>query len=81
VEQNLAEQVSSGSLGYKEAVGRGVFKPLGDGDVDVERLVSLLERASYGGWYVLEQDIMLESEPAEGQGPIMDVQKSLAYLK
>jgi inosose dehydratase len=81
VDQNLAELVSSGSLGYEEAVGRGVFKPLGDGDVEVERLVSLLERASYGGWYVLEQDIMLESEPAEGQGPIMDVQKSLAFLK
>jgi inosose dehydratase len=42
-------------------------------------MVRLLEAAGYGGWYVLEQDVMLEDEPADG-GPIGDVRKSLDYL-
>ncbi len=53
---------------------------MGDGDVDVTRLLEILDRSNYDGWYVLEQDIMLENEPPEGEGPVNDIRKSLRFL-
>jgi inosose dehydratase len=79
VDENLARRVVSGTIGYEEAVGGGLFRPLGDGDVDLGRVLGALDSAGYDGWYVLEQDIMLDGEP--GQGPANDVGKSLAYLR
>lgn len=81
VDRSLAEQVAEGKLGFEEAVRRGVFKPLGDGDVDTERVIGVLEESGYGGWYVLEQDIMLDGEPERGKGPIEDVRKSLDFVR
>ena len=79
VDRDLASRVASGSLAYEEAVRGGLFRPLGGGDVDVGRVLGALENAGYDGWYVLEQDIMLEGEP--GDGPANEVGKSLAYLR
>jgi inosose dehydratase len=81
VDRLLAELVAAGKLGYEEAVRQGVFKPLGDGDMDTERVIELLKRSGYEGWYVLEQDIMLSGEPEEEEGPVTDVRKSLEFLK
>lgn len=81
VDLGLAERVAAGELGYEAAVRAGVFRPLGDGDVQTGHVVGLLEEAGYGGWYVLEQDVMLSDEPEEGEGPVKDVHKSLTFLK
>jgi inosose dehydratase len=59
----------------------GLYRPLGEGDVDVATVVRLLEAAGYKGWYVLEQDVVLESEPAEGDGPGPAAARSVAYLE
>lgn len=81
VDRRLAERVAAGELGYEEAVRQGVFLPLGDGDVDTQRVIEVLQKAGYQGWYVLEQDIMLDDEPEEGGGPVADVRKSLAFVQ
>jgi len=81
VDRRLAQRVAAGELGYEKAVRRGVFKPLGDGDVDTGRVIGLLEGSGYRGWYVLEQDIMLDDEPEEGEGPIENVRRSLAFVE
>ena len=81
VDRRLADRVAAGELGYEEAVRGGVFKPLGSGDVDVERVIELLEESGYRGWYVLEQDVMLDDEPQEGEGPIENVRTSLALVE
>jgi inosose dehydratase len=81
VDEDLARQVSEGDLGFEEAVRRGVFKPLGEGSVDAGRVIELLEDSAYGGWYVLEQDVMLDGEPEEGEGPIENVRRSLAFVQ
>ena len=80
VDWALAERVASGALGYEDAVRRGLYRPLGEGDVDVRRVLELLEEVGYEGWYVLEQDVMLDAEPEAGGGPCEDVRKSLAFL-
>lgn len=76
-----AARVRSGELTFSDAVRRGVFRPLGDGDVDVRSIVRSLRGAGYEGWYVFEQDVMLEAEPPEGGGPREDVARSLDYLR
>jgi inosose dehydratase len=76
-----AAGVRDGDLGYQAAVRQGLYRPLGRGDVDIAGIVSALDGAGYTGWYVLEQDTVLDAEPPAGTGPIEDVRASLAYLK
>lgn len=80
VDARLATEVHEGSVSFSEAVRGGLFRPLGRGDVDVVGLVTTLEERGYDGWYVLEQDVMLDGDPT-GDGPLEDVRTSLAYLE
>ncbi len=79
VDRDLAERVLSGTLPYEQAVRDGLYMPLGDGDVDVRRVLDVLDGEGYDGWYVLEQDMMLAADP--GYGPAAEVGRSLSYLK
>jgi inosose dehydratase len=81
VDARLAEGVAAGAVGYEEAVRRGLYRPLGEGDVDVRGVLEPLREAGYDGWYVLEQDVMLDEEPAPGEGPVGDVEQSLDFLR
>jgi inosose dehydratase len=81
VNRDLAKQIATRELSFKEAARRGAFRPLGEGDVDVSEVVDRLERSGYRGWYVLEQDTVVDAEPDEGEGPVTDVRKSLTYLQ
>jgi inosose dehydratase len=80
VDDTIAAQVRSGRLTYTEAVGRGMYRPLGRGDVDFAAIVGYLRGRDYGGWYVLEQDTILTEEPC-GEGPVADVRDSADYLR
>jgi inosose dehydratase len=80
VNDQIAAQVRSGRLTYTEGVGRGMYRPLGRGDVDFAAIVSHLRGRDYGGWYVLEQDTILTAEP-RGEGPVADVRQGAAYLR
>jgi len=81
VNKDIARRVAARELSFKEGASREVFRPLGDGDVDVGAVIDRLESAGYRGWYVLEQDTVVEMEPPAGEGPVTDVRKSLAYLE
>lgn len=81
VSKALADRVRSGGMTYTDAVRQGMYVPLGTGDVDFAAIVADLTRFGYDGWYVLEQDMILDAEPAEGRGPIDDVRASLEYLR
>lgn len=80
VRSELAEQVRAGELGYSSAVREGLYPVLGRGDVDITGVVSVLESAGYEGWYVLEQDVVLDAEPPPGLGPISDVRAAGEHL-
>ncbi|HEY0449009.1 TIM barrel protein [Actinophytocola sp.] len=81
VRADLADQVRDGRISYTEAVARGIYVPLGDGDVDLSALLKLLRDNDYHGWYVLEQDTAL---PADDTGadqlPRQATARSLAFL-
>jgi len=80
VNDQIAAQVRSGRLTYTEGVRRGMYRPLGSGDVDFAAIVSHLRGRDYDGWYVLEQDTILTEAP-RGEGPVADVRQSAGYLR
>jgi inosose dehydratase len=80
VNDQIAAQVRSGRLTYTEGVRRGMYRPLGRGDVDFAAIVGHLRGRDYGGWYVLEQDTILTEEP-RGEGPVADVRESADCLR
>ncbi len=80
VDAALAAKVQAGELTYTQAVAAGMYVPLGAGDVNIAGIVKALEDNGYDGWYVMEQDNILDGEP-EGDGPLADVLASVAYLQ
>jgi inosose dehydratase len=81
VDAALAARVRSGELSYTQAVRAGIYRRLGLGDVDVKGIVAGLTAAGYTGWYVMEQDVILDAEPPAGAGPADDVRASVAFLR
>jgi inosose dehydratase len=81
VDAAAARDVHEGRAGYTAAVAAGMYRPLGGGDVDVPAIVRALEDSGYRGWYVMEQDAVLDRDPAPGTGPVQDVRASMAYLR
>jgi len=84
VDASWARRVRSGEVTYTEAVRGGMYRPLGQGDVDIASIVGSLERAGYDGWYVLEQDTILpepvDGRSAEGPSPMAEVLASIDHL-
>jgi inosose dehydratase len=80
VDNRLAERVRAGELSYAQAVRAGIYRPLGGGDIDLPGILTALRGAGYQGWYVMEQDTVLDREPS-GDGPVGDVRASLDYLR
>jgi len=81
LDEGLAEDVRSGELAFRQAVIDGLFLPLGDGSVDIRGFVTTLEANGYEGWYVIEQDAVLDVEPQAGEGPVIAARQSFAFLE
>jgi len=80
VDSTVAAKVQSGQLTYSEAVRQEMYRPLGQGDIDVLAIVRHVRAHGYNGWYTLEQDMILTEEP-KGEGPVADVRTSAEYLR
>jgi inosose dehydratase len=80
VDSTVAGKVQSGQLTYSEAVRQEMYRPLGQGDVDVLAIVRHVRAHGYNGWYTLEQDTILTEEP-RGEGPVANVRTSAEYLR
>jgi inosose dehydratase len=78
IDEHLATQVREYGLDYGEAVSQNLFKPLGTGDADVDRVVETLRNTGYGGWYALEQDTRL---PSADDRPLGMISRSLQHLR
>jgi inosose dehydratase len=80
VDAVLARRVQAGELSYTEAVRDGMYTPLGGGDIDIAGIVTALRSNGFDGWFVMEQDTILDAEPVD-EGPVRDVRTSVAYMK
>lgn len=82
VVMDLAMPVFEHEQTIMEGVQAGMFCNLGSGDVPIGEIVSTLEARGYDQWYVIEQDAAITSgQPAEGDGPILDVLASIGFLR
>ncbi|MFC5746430.1 TIM barrel protein [Actinomadura rugatobispora] len=80
VDVSLADRVREGRTSYTRAVREGLYRPLGQGDIDISGIIRALECSGYDGWYVMEQDAVITEEPEPASGPYEDVRASLEYL-
>jgi inosose dehydratase len=81
VDLDLASSFRSHVLSYTAAVRRGMYRPLGQGGLDIEAVVRRLQEAGYQGWFVLEQDTALTADPEPGTGPAAAARQSLDYFR
>jgi inosose dehydratase len=75
----LAERVRARALSYDDAVRAGLFRPLGEGAARIGDVLAQLRSAGYTGWYVLEQDVILEADPEPG--PPEWIARSAAFAR
>lgn len=76
-----ANRIRQGLSTYSAEVKAGMYRPLGKGDAQIAEVMRFLESIDYRGKLVLEQDVMLGSEPKVHAGPVEAVIESLDYLK
>lgn len=81
VRKELASKLLTGEFTWSQGIKAGMFTPIGEGDIDFAAIVKKLDEAGFDGYYVLEQDIMIDGEPAPGGGPIDNARKSLTSLQ
>jgi inosose dehydratase len=80
VDAPLAARVRARELGYREAVRAGLYRRLGEGDLDLGGLLEILRAEGYDGWHVLEQDLVLEDGDDPGL-PLANVRESVGFLR
>ena len=80
VHKGMTDRLLTGRLTWSEGIRAGMFAPIGQGDIDFAAIARALEDAGFDGYWVLEQDIMIDAEPAPGAGPLGDVRASLEAL-
>ncbi|MCX6478040.1 MAG: sugar phosphate isomerase/epimerase [Micrococcales bacterium] len=76
----VSAKVRAGELSYYEGVQQGLYTPLGQGDVDVRSIIKNMLATNYQGWFTLEQDNVVNQEPADGQGPLTDARVSVDFI-
>jgi inosose dehydratase len=77
VDGDLVLRVRDGSLGYGDAVARGLYKPVGEGMANVRRVTEALRHAGYRGWYTLEQETRLATPEDR---PLGRISRSLEFV-
>jgi len=81
VDLSWAKKLQNNELSYYDAVVQGMYRPLGQGDVDIRAIVRSLIKSGYTGWFVLEQDNVITAEPGVNQGPMADAKASVEFLR
>ncbi|MGO1571394.1 MAG: TIM barrel protein [Canibacter sp.] len=76
----IADRVKAGEIDYREGVRQGMYQALGAGDARVREVVQALKGANYSGWYVLEQDYVVEND-ADADRALDDARRSVAFIK
>jgi inosose dehydratase len=75
-------RVADGEISYTDAITADVlYRPVGQGDVDIRAILQSVVDAGFDGWIVLEQDKVVLEEPAPGEGPIADARASVEFVR
>lgn len=63
---------------FEQAIGAGVFSPVGEGCIDFHGFFRYLSASGYSGWMVVEQDVIYGKTAVP---PVESMRTSLVYLK
>ncbi len=77
---SVIDDVDRADEGLPEALKRGVFCPLGEGDADIPAVIAALRARDYAGWLVVEQDQALGRDDTP-QSVIAGQRLNLQYLR
>lgn len=78
VQRPILEAARRDGVGFLEAVRRGVFCELGEGNVDLKAVVQDMAGLGYSGWAVVEQDVDTRNEDVN---PLESAIRSRQYLQ
>jgi inosose dehydratase len=78
VQLPILESARRDGIGFLEAVRRGVFCELGDGAVDLNRVIQDLTAVGYSEWAIVEQDVDTRNKDVK---PFESALRSRQYLK
>ena len=78
VQLPVLEAARRNEVGFLEAVRRGVFCELGDGAVDLNKVIQDMIAGGYSGWAIVEQDVDPRSA---GVKPLESAIRSRQYLR
>lgn len=73
------EEIVAEAAPVQEIWRRRAFCALGDGDIDIERVLELIAENRYAGWLVVEQDVL--PDPAQPDQPAADQRRNREYLR
>ena len=76
----VAARVRAGEIDYREGVRQGMYRSLGAGDARIVEIVRALRGVGYAGWYVVEQDTVIEHE-ADAVAAFDSARRSVACLR
>ncbi|MGH2461561.1 MAG: TIM barrel protein [Chloroflexota bacterium] len=77
----IARQASAERIGFMDAVGRGLFVPIGQGVVRFAEVIAALRAIDYAGWVVVEQDVVADQTGQLTPDPLVSALASRAYLR
>jgi inosose dehydratase len=80
IRASIATDLDTGATTLLEATRRGLFVPLGDGDARVGDVLTALGDARYDGWFVLEQDAVID-RPGDASRPAAGMRRSIDFLR
>jgi inosose dehydratase len=75
VTQTILDRITAERLDFWAAVQEGIFCPLGKGVVDIDAILTALERHGYAGFATIEQDRV----PGQGT-PLADLRRSIRVI-
>jgi inosose dehydratase len=76
VDLHVLDRVPLERLGFWQSIEAGVFCPIGQGFVKIDRVAAALEQVEYHGFATIEQDRV-----AGGGSPLEDLRSSLAVVR
>lgn len=65
VNLDVVARATANGWEYDHAVGHGLFTEIGAGNIDFEKVCSVLDAAGFNGWVIAETDLTLLETPAE----------------
>jgi len=77
---SVMDDVKREGKGLEEALRRGVFCPLGEGDAGIDGVITALRAHGFSGWLVIEQDQALRSTDSR-QAVVAGQRSNLEYLR